>query len=56
MMRPEKISFNWPSPKNLQRQHLALLKVAVHPEEESPNPNPLDLMFRVMLLLIIEFQ
>jgi hypothetical protein len=55
-MRPEKISFNWPSPKNLQRPHLALLKVAVHPEEESPNPNPLDLMFRVMLLLIIEFQ
>jgi len=43
-MRPGKISSNWPSQKNLQRQHLALLKVAVHPEEKSPNPIPLNLI------------
>jgi hypothetical protein len=43
-MRPEKISYNWPSPKNLQGQHLALLKVAVHPEEKSLNPIPLNLI------------
>jgi hypothetical protein len=43
-MPPEKTLYNWPSPKNLQRQHLALLKVAVHPEEKSPNPIPLNLI------------
>jgi len=56
MMQQEKISFSWQSLKNHQRPQQTRSKVAELPEEESPHPNLLVLIIRVMRPRIIELQ